>query len=196
MLMDTHSDISRALKDHLKDYVSLTDEELRYVRSRFTLRRFNRHQTVIRAGQRVQDDFFILDGLMKAAHISSAGKEHIVKFAAENCWITDPQAYNSGSLATYTVDCLEDCRVLAISTDHREELCKNLWKMEHYFRKKTTDEYIRLQRRTLCLISGTARERYEDLLQEYPGLIQRVTKSMIASYLGVSRETLSRLQIA
>lgn len=193
--MDNHSAVRYALTNHLKKYISLTDEELEYVLSRFTLRRFDRHHTVIHAGKRVNEDFFLLKGLMKAAHIGSEGKEHIVKFAAETCWITDPHAYYSGSPATYTVDCLEDCRVLALSLDRREELCKNLQKMEYYFRKKTTEEYISLQKRTLCLISGTARERYEDLLQEYPDLLQRVTKSMIASYLGVSRETLSRLQM-
>jgi CRP-like cAMP-binding protein len=68
--------------------------------------------------------------------------------------------------------------------------------MEYFFRKKTTAGYIALQRRILCLISSTAKERYENLLTQYPGLFQRVPKTLIASYLGVTRETLSRLASA
>lgn len=82
---------------------------------------------------------------------------------------------------------------LALTLENKEKLCKELQKMEHFFLKKTIAGYIALQKRILCFISNTAYERYTNLIMQYPGLIQRVPKSMIASYLGVTRETLSRL---
>jgi hypothetical protein len=65
--------------------------------------------------------------------------------------------------------------------------------MEYFFRKQTTANYIQFQRRILCLISCSVKEQYEKLIANHPGLVQRVPKSLIASFLGVSRETLSRL---
>jgi hypothetical protein len=65
--------------------------------------------------------------------------------------------------------------------------------MELFFRRKAFQDIALLQRRVLCLIKGTATDRYHDLISSNPQLLQRVPKTMIASYLGVSRETLSRM---
>ncbi len=111
-------------------------------------------------------------------------------------WITDPRLILIRTPAKLQVDCLEDCEALFITLENREKLCRDLRKMEYFFRMKTTADFIELQHRTLCLISGTAKDRYENLLTQYPGLFQRVPKSLIASYLGVTRETLSRLASA
>ncbi|HBX44795.1 Crp/Fnr family transcriptional regulator [Limibacterium fermenti] len=119
--------------------------------------------------------------MMKSSHTNPEGKEHIIQFALENWWITDPQAFHNSTKATLNVDCLEDTKVLAISLENREKLCKELQKMEYFFLKKTTAGYIALQKRILCLISSTATERYYNLLAQYPGLIQRIPKQMVAS---------------
>jgi CRP-like cAMP-binding protein len=65
--------------------------------------------------------------------------------------------------------------------------------MEHFFRKKLNAGYVALQQRILSLLNSSAKERYEGLLKQYPSLFQKVPKTLIAAYLGVSRETLSRL---
>jgi CRP-like cAMP-binding protein len=82
---------------------------------------------------------------------------------------------------------------LYISIDNREKLCADLKKMEYFFMKKTTAGYIALQRRILSLMSQKADERYTQFLHLYPTLLQRLPKALIASYLGISRETLSRI---
>lgn len=185
--------MSNLLREQIERIVSLTDEEHEFVLSHFGAKKFKKHQIIIREDEYVHNDYFLLSGLMKSSHINPDGKEHIIQFAMQDWWITDPQAYHNQTKATLQIDCLEDCDTLYISFDNREKLCRELQKMEYFFRKKTTAGYIALQRRILCLISGTAKERYEDLQKQYPGLIQRVPKSLIASYLGVTRETLSRL---
>jgi CRP-like cAMP-binding protein len=91
------------------------------------------------------------------------------------------------------VDCLEDVEAFALSFENKWKLCRELQKMEYFFLRKTTAGYIALQKRVLCFISSNAAERYNNLLTLYPGLLQRVSKSMVASYLGITRETLSRL---
>ncbi|TYQ00289.1 CRP-like cAMP-binding protein [Tenacibaculum adriaticum] len=185
--------MNQELRQHIEKIVSLTDEEFDFVLSHFNQKRFLKHQFLIQEGDTVDNDFFIINGLLKASHRNEENKEHILQFATEGSWITDPQAYHNQTKATLNIQCLEDGNSLFITLDNKEKLCNSLQKMDSFFRKKTTKEYILLQRRILCLISNNAKNRYEDLLKQYPSLIQRVPKTMIASYLGVSRETLSRL---
>ncbi|WP_205510599.1 Crp/Fnr family transcriptional regulator [Longitalea arenae] len=185
--------MSNILRQHIERIVPLTNEEYDLVLAHFTAKRFKKHQIIIREGEQVYNDYFLLSGLMKSAHINAEGREHILLFAMQNWWITDLQAYHHQTPATLQIDCLEDSETLFISLDKREKLCRELQKMETFFRKKTTEDSILLQRRIQCLISGSAKERYESLLAQYPGLFQRVPKTLIASYLGVTRETLSRL---
>lgn len=185
--------MSNILRQQIERIVALTDEEYDLVLSHFTAKKFKKHQIIVREGEYVHNDHFLLSGLMKLSHINCEGKEHIILFALQNWWITDPQAYHNQTPATFQVDCLEDSDTLFITLQNREKLCRELQKMETYFRKKTTEDSILFQRRIACLISGSAKERYESFLLQYPGLLQRVPKSLIASYLGVSRETLSRL---
>ena len=85
---------------------------------------------------------------------------------------------------------MEDCQLLAISYEDKEKLCDELPKINTFVRKKSNMGYIALQKRILSLLSNDARTRYEQFLELYPSLLQRLPKSLIASYLGVSRETL------
>lgn len=181
------------LRHHIEQIVALTDDEFTAALSYFTVKNFRKHQIVIHEGDYVHHEFFVVKGLMRSWHANPDGKEHIIQFAVENCWITDPQAFHHRTKATLNVECMEDTKVLAISLEARNELCKNIPAFEYFFSKITTVGYIDLQKRILCLISSTASKRYYNLVAQYPSLLQRVPKAMLASYLGVTRETLSRL---
>ena len=181
------------LRRQIEAIVSLTDEEFDFVLSHVQQKRFKKHQIVIHEGDDVPYDYFVVKGLMKVSRVDMDGKDHIVQFAPEDWWVTDTQAFHNRAKATLMVDCLEDVEAFALSLDNKWKLCRELQKMEYFFLRKTTAGYIALQKRVLCFISSNATERYNNLLTLYPGLLQRVSKSMIASYLGVTRETLSRL---
>ncbi len=187
--------MNKELRQQIEKIVQLTDEEFVFVLSHFKKKQFKKHQLIIQEGEYVPYDFYVVSGLMKSAYYSAEGKEHIVQFAMEDWWITDPDAFHNRTKATFSVESMEDSSVLALSLDNKEKLCRELQKMEYFFLKKTTAGYIALQKRILTLISSSASERYASMIRLYPGLIQRVPKSMIASYLGVTRETLSRLTI-
>lgn len=103
-------------------------------------------------------------------------------------------AFITGSPATINVSCLEPSEVLYISYEDREELCRQLHVMANFFRIKSNKGYVSLQQRILSLMQNSAEERYQQLISQYPQLIQRVPKTLIAAYLGVSRETLSRFR--
>jgi len=185
--------MSQALRRHFEKITPLTDQEFDYILSHFTTKKLKKHQFLVQENEFVFNDYFVIKGLLKAYYISPEGKEHILQFAMEDWWVTDYQAYFNQSKAILNIDCIEPVEVLCLSLDNREKICAELHKIEHFFRKKSNMGYVALQRRILSLLNNSAKERYDQLLKQYPTLFQRVPKTVIASYLGVSRETLSRL---
>ena len=184
--------MSHLLREQIEKLTPLTDAEFDYILSHFTHKKLKKHQFLIQEGDHVLNDFFVVKGCLKAYHTDQSGKEYILQFALEDWWITDYQAYFKETIATINIDCIEECELLCLSLINREKLCSELHKIEHFFRKKSNAGYVALQQRILSLLNSNAKERYEQLLNLYPKLFQKVPKTLIASYLGVSRETLSR----
>jgi len=186
--MDIHP-----LKAHIDEITPLTDEEFAYVLSHFIAVNRRKHQFIVQENEFVSKEFWVIKGCLKSYFFDDTGKEHILQFAMENWWVTDYDAFTNQEKAKISVDCLEDCELLYITYENREKLAKELHQMERFWAKKTKLGYIALQNRVLSLLKNTAQERYDQLLKHYPQLFQRVSKKLIAAYLGVSRETLSRL---
>lgn len=181
------------LRRHIEQITPVTDEEFDYIKTHFALRRVKKGQYLVHEGDEVKYEFLALSGIFKVFYIDRQGKEHIVQFAKENWWMTDYGAFFKQQNAKMFVECLEDGEVLASTLQAREKLSADFHKMEHFFRVKLTNGYVALQQRIMLLLCSTPQERYEEFSKRYPDLMQRLPKKMIAEYLGVSRETLSRL---
>ena len=109
------------------------------------------------------------------------------------CWITDQNAFYNRSTASFKVVALEPTELLSLSFYERENICRQVPTIHEYFRKKANESFVKQQRRLITYLTADAKGRYELLQDEYPGIYQRVSKKLMAAYLGVSRETLSRL---
>jgi CRP-like cAMP-binding protein len=187
--------MSIRLKEHIEKITALTDEEFAFILSHFTSKKYKKHQFVVQQGDAVTHEYFVVDGLLKSYFTNEEGKEHILQFAMEEWWITDYQAFVNRLAATLNVDCIEDVSLLALSYENKIKLCAASHKMEHFFRVKATSGFVAQQQRMLSFMTNDTQARYRQLFEQYPSLFQRVPKAMIAAYLGVSRETLSRLSI-
>ena len=181
------------LREHIEKRVPLTDDEFAFVLAHFTLKKYKKHQFLIQEGEPVRYSYFVVSGLLKLVYTDELGRQHIVSFAMEDWWETDFQAYFTQTRATMSLDCLEDTEVFCLSLENYHTLCDGLPTFERFFLQLTIAGSIAAQRRILSLLTTQAKERYEQLLKQYPTLIQRIPKTLLASYLGVSRETLSRL---
>ncbi|MGN8069461.1 Crp/Fnr family transcriptional regulator [Mucilaginibacter sp. SG564] len=181
------------LRKHIEKIISLTDEEFTFVWSHFTVKKYKKHQFLIQEGEAVKYHYFVLSGLLKLVYTDEAAKEHIVSFAMEDWWESDFYAFYTQTKATLSLECLEDTEVLCLSLDGYKKLCDDLPEMVRFFLEKANFGFIASQRRIISWLTLSSRERYEQLLKQSPSLIQRVPKSLLAAYLGVSRETLSRL---
>jgi CRP-like cAMP-binding protein len=185
--------MSSKLKEHFEKITPLSSQEFEYISAHFTSRKLKRNQYLVQHGDPVLNDYYVVSGLLKASFTSEDDKEHILQFAMEDWWVSDYQAYFNLANATLDISCIEDVEVLGLSLTNREKLCSEMHKIEHFFRRKSNFGYIALQRRILSMLTSNTKDRYEQLLHQYPTLFQRVPKTLIASYLGVSREVLSRI---
>jgi CRP/FNR family transcriptional regulator len=181
------------LRKHIEEVTPISDEEFEHIKTFFTLKRVKKHQYLIQEGDMAPYEYLILSGIFRMFYLDDAGKEHIVQFAGENWWMADYQAYFNEKKASLHITCMEDAEILCLNLAGREKLSADLHKMEHFFRIKLTNGYVAQQRRIISLLSSTPQQRYEEFGQLYPKMMQKIPKKYIAEYLGVSRETLSRL---
>jgi CRP-like cAMP-binding protein len=181
------------LKGHIAKTVALTDEQFDYVFSHFKYLSYKKGQNIIAAGDTVNSEYFVLSGCLKSFYINDDLKMYILQFAMPTWWASDFNALYSHSKATINLDCITDSEVLCLSNEDREKICSELHPMEHFFRWRTNKGYVASQKRLLSFMNNNVKHRYEELLKQYPELYNIVPKNLIAAYLGVSRETLSRL---
>ncbi|HAK28704.1 MULTISPECIES: Crp/Fnr family transcriptional regulator [Sphingobacterium] len=181
------------LKEHIEKVVVLTEDEFDLVKACFIQRQYRKSECIFREGDTVNYIYFVLSGLLKFYYTDDDAKQHIVSFAMEDWWETDVSAFYTRRNASFTLECLENTELLCLSLENFERLCNRLQKMERFFLRKSIAGHIGSQQRILSFLTSGAKERYEQLIKRNPALLQRIPKLLLASYLGVSRETLSRL---
>ena len=184
------------LKAHVAKIVSLTDEQFDYFFSFFNEQRYRKGQPIISKGDTVHCEYFVISGCVKSFFIKEDLKMRILQFAMPGWWVSDYNALYDRSRATIGVDCITDTEVLSFSNADREKLCDELHKAEHFFRWRTNNGYVAAQKRLLSFLNNNVKWRYEEILNLNPEIYNCVPKNLIAAYLGVSRETLSRLYSA
>jgi len=181
------------LKEHISKTASLTDEQFEYFFSHFKQQSFKKSQIIIAEGDYVKCEYFVLTGCLKSFYVNDDVKMFILQFAMPTWWTSDYDALYSRSKATINVDCITDAEVLCLSNEDREKICSEIHQAEHFFRWRTNKGYVASQKRLLSFMNNDVKHRYEELMTQYPALYNMVPKQLIAAYLGVSRETLSRL---
>ncbi|WP_104381669.1 Crp/Fnr family transcriptional regulator [Sphingobacterium sp. HMA12] len=181
------------LKEHIEKVVTLTEDEFAFVKECFIHKQYKKSECIFREGDSVNYIYFVLSGLLKFYYTDDNAKQHIVSFAMEDWWETDVSAFYTSGKASFTLECLEDTALLCLSLENFECLCDSLQKMERFFLRKSIAGHIGSQQRILSFLTLGAKERYEQLIKRNLALVQRIPKLLLASYLGVSRETLSRL---
>ena len=172
----------------------LTDEDKSIVRTVVTPMKLKKGEFFQRQGEVARLGAFVCKGFLRSYVIDNKGKEHIIQFAPENWWISDKLGMSKDSPATYFIDAIEDSELL--TTDMQGHLTM-LEKVAGYgasfqkgMQKRTAAKDIRI----VHSLTSTAEERYNDFLATYPTIAQRVPQHMLASYLGITPETLSRIR--
>jgi CRP-like cAMP-binding protein len=147
---------------------------------------------MLRAGEICHFEAFVNKGCLRKYYINEQGQEVIIQFAIENNWISDIPSFSTQQPGNIFIETLEDCELLYLSPQSKEELLNAVPRFERFYRI-LVERYLNvLQNRLYFSISKTASEKYLDFLAHYPSIPQRVPQHYIASYLGMSAEFLSK----
>lgn len=178
----------------LTEKVTLTSEQQDIIRQYLIPKRIRKNQYLLQEGDVAKYSAFVEKGALRAYSVDEKGAEHIIQFAFEGWTISDMYSFVTGSPATYNIDALEDAELVLISKAGQDEILKRVPEYEAYTRMLLTGAYMAMQKRITAMLSLSLEDRYINLTKLYPNLVQRVPQRMIASYMGLSPETLSRVR--
>ena len=137
---------------------------------------------------------FVVQGLMKSYTVDEKGNEHINLFAWEGWWISDFESFIFGNEAKLNIDTIENTTLLVLSRENYEKMLMEIPVMERYFRILYQNSLATKDNRLISANTHTAEEKYALFLDTYPSISQRLPHNLIASYLGLSPETISRIK--
>ena len=178
----------------IDEKVKLSDEEKELSKSFFLPKKLRKKQFLLQEGDVCRYIAFVEKGMLRSYTVDEKGGEHIVQFAFEGWWIADQLSFLTGEPSPYSIDVLEECELLLLTKAAEEQMLERIPKMERYFRILLQNSLIATQRRLASSLSHSAEEKYNELIQSCPTIQQRIPQHMMASYLGISPETLSRIR--
>jgi CRP-like cAMP-binding protein len=184
----------QVLQAYLQAKADFSIEEFDFVRTAFFPRALRPGELLQRGGEVAKFAAFVARGCLRSYVIDPKGKEHIVQFAPENWWLGDNTSLASGVPSQYFIDAIEDSEVLLIDPPSHEKLVERIPGYAAGFRKGLQRHAAAKDRRIVNALSATAEQRYMDFLETYRSIATRVPQWMLASYLGLSPETISRIR--
>ena len=182
------------LKVALARHISLTESEFEHFSSYFTLRKMRKKQYILQQGDIAKHLFFVNKGCLRSFETDDSGKEHIIQFSIENWWVSDMDSNLSLLPSQLNIECLENCELLQLDIHDLDKLYHKIPNLERFFRIITQNALVVSQRRLLSVMSKSALQRYLEFSDRYPLFMQRLPNHHIASYLGITPESLSRLR--
>jgi CRP-like cAMP-binding protein len=183
-----------SLASYLLEKIDLTEDELRMVEEVAIPKKIRKRQYLLQEGDISHHNNFVVKGCLRLYSVGKDGQEHIMRFAVENWWINDYISFQEGTPSKFNIDALEDSELLMIEKKEFDSLIARVPKFKEVVDKLNTRNFESTQNRILSNISNTAEEKYENFIKSYPTIYNRIPLHMVASFLGLSRETLSRVR--
>jgi len=179
---------------HIRKFVQITDEEAALISSKVTLLKLKKKAFVLTPSKLCKANYFVATGLMRLYFISKKDIEQITQFALENWWITDYDSIDSKRPSHFYIQAIENTEVIVLEQHIEDELIAQIPAFEHYLRLILQKAFTAAQRRMEMLNNMTDEERYRSFSTRFPDFNQRVPQYMVASYLGVTPQFISRLR--
>lgn len=183
------------LIEKIERHVRLTPEEHALFRTFWVEKQLDKGDYLLRNGEVCRWDSYVISGSLKAFYINpKSGKEEILYFAIDGWWATDMESFSKQIPSIYTIQALEFTRILQISHFSFNRMLEGIPALERFFRIILESYLGSLQRRIIYSHVLPANERYADFLEQYPRIAEKIPQYLIASYLGISAEFLSRMR--
>ncbi len=179
---------------HISRCAPFSSSELEKFHSKLQPKTFKKKTLLLQQGEVCKFEAYIVKGCVKKYYIDADGEEVILQFAVEDWWISDIGSFSEQKPSNLFIETMEDTDVLMIDFESKEQLFKEVPTFERVFRIMIQRAYSVLENRFYATVARPAEERYLEFLEKYPTIPQRVPQQQIASYLGITPESLSRIK--
>jgi CRP-like cAMP-binding protein len=180
------------LHKYLIDKIILSEEEMLMIDSVVIIKKLRKKQFLIQEGEIWKYNAFVSSGLIKTFSVDKEGKEHILNFSPENHWFGDRESLTNGTPSRFNIDAIEDSEVILIKKEDFEMLCSKIPALNNLVNSLLQKSFLVSQNRIHTSISLSAEEKYQNFLDTYSFLVNRIPQHMIAAYLGITPETITR----
>lgn len=184
----------KPLLDYINRVVTLTEEEELKLSSLISSRKLLKGQYFLQQGDVCKFSGFVVSGCTKTFYVDDEGQEHVIMFSIEDWWTSDMGSYISQNPADFNVQCLENTELIQFSYESQQEMMQEIPKLERFFRIIIERAFVASQKRIVRNMSMSAKDRYLFFRSEYPKIEQRIPQYLIASYLGITKEFLSKIK--
>ena len=181
-------------KNYLDSKISLTEDQHEWIHSKSMVKKLRKKQFLLQEGDVWRNHAFISKGLVRTYSVDEKGFEHVVSFAMENWWAGDRESLMSGQPSRFNIDAIEDSEIVLFENQKFETICKEIPAFNDMVNTIIQRSFNASQNRIHDAISSSVQVKYENFVRKYPSFASRVPQNMIASYLGITRETLSRVR--
>ncbi|MDY7394874.1 Crp/Fnr family transcriptional regulator [Aureibaculum sp. 2210JD6-5] len=182
------------LKTFLTSNLDIEEKEIASLLENCTIKKVKRDESLLRSGEYCKHTFFVEKGLLRQYSIDEKGREHILSFAPENWFVTDRESTYFNRPSAYFIQALEDSEVVMLDEKFIQLLSRKIPTFTDFNNRLLHNHIRQLQNRINLLLSATAEERYLQFIKMYPDILLRVPQTMVASYLGITPESLSRVR--
>lgn len=184
----------KGLIDKLKSSMALSTEAEQYIYTIAKEKTVFKGDILIRQGETVNKTYFVTDGCLRSFCMGKDGKEHTLQFAIKDWWISDFMAIYNHEPASLTVECITNSTVIEFNAKQLNEIYSQYPEFEAFQRKNLERHVVSLHKRILNQLQLTALERYNLFLEQYTDIEQHTPNYHIASYLGITQQSLSRIR--
>jgi len=185
---------STDLKTYLASHLNVDDTEIATLLENCATKVFNKGEFLLRENEVCRHTFFVEKGLLRQYSIDEKGKEHIISFAPENWFVSDRESVYFNRPSAYFIQAWEDSQVVLVDEQFAQALSKIHPDFTEYNNRLLHNHIRHLQKRIHLLLSASAEDRYLQFIEMYPDILLRVPQTMVASYLGITPESLSRVR--
>ncbi|HLS29631.1 MAG TPA: Crp/Fnr family transcriptional regulator [Flavobacteriaceae bacterium] len=179
---------------YLTSNLEIDEAEILSIVEKYPSKKVEREEFLLRENSRCKHTFFVESGLLRQYSIDEKGKEHTITFAPENWFVSDRESAYFNQPSAYYIQALEDSQVVMIDEGFMQHLSRKFPSFTKFNNKLLHNHIRHLQKRIHMLLSATAEERYLQFIAMYPDILLRVPQIMVASYLGITPESLSRVR--